>query len=99
LHKIARQLAPGFQDQISSVELESLAAIAQQVSKLETLLPSLIMSITLLELYFRPADRLTVALPSEHEPELTPEIASGELAAKGILCPGVRMSTASMLTP
>jgi hypothetical protein len=99
LHKIARQMAPSFQDQISSEELESLAAIEQQVSKLEALLPSLIMSITLLKLYFRPVDRLTVALPSGREPKLAPEIVSGELATKGILCPGVRMNIASMLTP
>lgn len=77
LHKISRQLAPGFRDRISSVELDSLEAIAKQVSKLETLLPSLIISITLLELYFRPADRLTPArpVPSQPIPEASPEMA------------------------
>jgi len=77
LHKISRQLAPGFQDRISSVELDSLEAIAKQVSKLETLLPPLIISITLLELYFRPADRLTPArpAPSKPIPKASPEMA------------------------
>ena len=63
LLKIARQSAPGFQHWISSVELNSLEALAQEVSKLETGLPSLIMSITLLELYFRPTDSLISVLP------------------------------------
>ena len=61
LHRISRQLAPGFQDRISFVELDSLEAIAKQVSEFETLLPSLIISITLLELYYRPADILRPA--------------------------------------
>jgi hypothetical protein len=77
LHQISSQLAPDFQDRISAAELDSLEAIAQQVSKLETLLPSLIISITLLELNFRPADRLTPPrpAPSQPIPGATPEMA------------------------
>jgi hypothetical protein len=63
LHTISRQLAPGFQDRIDSVELGNLEAIAQQARAIETLLPSLIISITLLELFFRPADQFTPARP------------------------------------
>jgi hypothetical protein len=64
LHKISRQLAPGFQERINTVELDSLEGIAKQVARFETLLPPLIISITLLELYLRPADRLLFARPS-----------------------------------
>ncbi len=58
LHKISRQLAPGFQDRIGSVEVDNLEGIAYQLRKLEALLPSLIISITQLQLSFRPADLL-----------------------------------------
>jgi len=68
LRKISCQLAPGFQDRIGSVEINDLEAIAKQVSKLEALLPSLIISVTLLELYFRPADSLTPARPAASQP-------------------------------
>jgi len=77
LHTISRQLAPGFQERISSVETGSLEAIAKQVSHLESLLPSLIMSITLLELFFRPADRIIAAQPAPAQPraQTSPESA------------------------
>ncbi len=77
LHKISRELAPGFQDRISSVELDNLETIVKQVSRLETLLPSLIISITLLELYFRPADRLVPArpVPAQPIPKTSPNMA------------------------
>jgi hypothetical protein len=77
LHKISRQLAPGFQERMSAVELDSLEAIAKQVARFETLLPSLIMSITLLELYLRPADSLLFArpLPSKAIPAARREMA------------------------
>jgi len=98
LHRISRQLAPGFQARISSVELDSLEVIAEQVSKLEALLPSLIISITLLELYFRPADRLTPArpAPSQSVAEASPDMAPERLVAHqpvmglstAISCPG-----------
>jgi len=61
------------------VESDGLDAIAQQVRKLETLLPSLIISVTLLELYFRPADSCLSARPApptlvaETSPEMGPE--------------------------
>lgn len=61
LHNRSCQLAPSFQDRVSAMEMESLQAIAHQVSKLETLLPSLIMSLNSLELYFRPTDLLAPA--------------------------------------
>ena len=100
LHKISRQLAPGFQDRITSAELDSLEVIAQQVGRLETLLPPLIISITLLELYFRPVDRLTFVKPAPARPvqEARRELAPKRYAthqpvtglsglSTGILCP------------
>jgi len=76
LHKISRQLAPGFQDRLNLVDSDRLGAIAQQVRKLETLLPSLIISVTLLELYFRPADNCASARPASSTPvaETIPEM-------------------------
>jgi len=68
LHTISRQLAPGFQDRISSVETGNLQALAEQVRDLEGLLPSLIMSITLLELFFRPSDRPDAAQLAPAQP-------------------------------
>ena len=68
LHKISRHLAPGFQERMSAVELDSLEAIARHVARFETLLPSLLISITLLELYLRPADSLLLARPLPTKP-------------------------------
>jgi hypothetical protein len=88
LHKISRQLAPGFQERMSAVELDSLEAIAKQVARFETLLPSLIMSITLLELYLRPADSLLFArpLPSKAIPAARREMAlKGHVALQPVM--------------
>lgn len=79
LHKVSSQLAPGFQERISAAELDSLEAIAKQVARFEARLPSLIVSITLLELYLRPADSLLLARPLPSKP--TP-VANRELAPK-----------------
>jgi hypothetical protein len=77
LHKISRQLAPGFQERIGPVELENLEAIAKQVARFETLLPSLIISLTLLDLYLRPADIQSLATrsPSRAIPTAYREVA------------------------
>ncbi len=61
LRKTSRQLAPGFQERINALELDSVEAVAKQVARLEALLPSVIISVTLLELYLRPADCLLLA--------------------------------------
>ena len=84
LHKTSRQLAPGFQERIRPLELDRLEAIAKQVARLETLLPSLLISITLLELYFRPAASLTLArpLPSKPIPAASRETAPKRHAAR-----------------
>jgi hypothetical protein len=97
LHKISRQLAPGFQERIGAVELDSLETIAKQVARFETLLPSLIMSITLLELYLRPADSLLLArpLPSKPIPATSREMAPKRHVA---LQPAVELPT-GMLCP
>ena len=97
LHKISRHLAPGFQEPMNAVELDSLEAIGGQVARFETLLPSLIISITLLELYLRPADSLLLARPLPSKPTPAP---GREMAPKrhvtlqpvmdlpgGMLCP------------
>jgi hypothetical protein len=97
LHKAACGLAPAFQARIASVELDNLEAIAQQARKLETLLPPLIISITLLELYFRPADRLISTQPELAQPISQSEFRQGVPArcqestgdvATAISCPG-----------
>jgi len=68
LHNISCQLAPGFLERISVLELGSLETVAKQVARLETLLPSLVISIVLLELYLRPADCLLLARPLPANP-------------------------------
>lgn len=79
LYKISRQFAPRFQDRTCLAELASVEEIAKQVHKLEILLPPLIMSITLLELYFRPSHSLTFVRPEplrpipQTDPEMLPE--------------------------
>ena len=70
LYKISRQSAPGFQGHISPVAPDSLDGIDKEVTKLETFLPSLIMSITLMQLYFRPSDRVGAAHPAPSQPIL-----------------------------
>ena len=84
LHMISSQLAPGFQDRISAAELDSLEAIAKQVARFETHLPSLIMSITLLDLYLRPADSpfLVCPLPANAVPATRRERASKRQEAR-----------------
>ncbi len=79
LYKTSRQLAPSLQDRICFAEFTSVEAIAKQVHELECLLPPLIMSITLLELYFRPSRSYTFVRPEplrripQTDPEMAPE--------------------------
>jgi hypothetical protein len=97
LHQISRQLAPGFQERVGALELDSLEVIAKQLVRFETCLPSLIISITLLELYLRPADSLLPAraLPSKPAPAVSRKMAPKRHVAiqpvvelpAGMLCP------------
>jgi len=96
LHEISRQLAPGFQVWINATGLDNLEAIAKQVSRLETLLPSLVVSITLLELYFRPADMLNSGRSAPAQPVSQSEprnrvgarVDASTGASTAISCPG-----------
>ena len=97
LLSVSCELAPGFQNHIGALEINDLEAIAKQVSKLEAFLPSLIMSVTMLELFFRPSDGMAspLRLASESAPKAAPQAArEGELAlrpalwlATAVLCP------------
>jgi hypothetical protein len=91
LHRISRHRAPEFQERISAVELEDLESITQHVARFECLLPSLIISITMLELYFRPADSLLLASPlplSKRPPASRARAAKCHAAEEAIQLPG-----------
>lgn len=64
LCEVSRHFAPAFQKQISLMESECIEFIFKQTTQLEALLPSLIISITWLEFYFRPADTQTSTQPA-----------------------------------
>ncbi|HTG44629.1 MAG TPA: hypothetical protein VK633_08870 [Verrucomicrobiae bacterium] len=87
LLSISCELAPGFQSQVGALEMDELEAVAKQVSKLEAFLPSLIMSITLLELFFRPSEGMApLRLASESALKASPKTApEAQLALRSAL--------------
>jgi len=86
LSKFVRQRAVGLKDRISLGEIDNLEELLPHLRRLETLLPSLMMSLTLLEVSFRPVDLMGTPNVSS-----TPRLASSPRSGSTERTPSRRM--------